>query len=186
MIALLTGTIVEKQAPKLILDVQGVGYEIYVPITIYETLPPLFEKHQLKIIYVKSETSTRLYGFNTYEEKDLFIMLCSVNGIGDRSALKFLNCESAEFIREAIVNEDLKSLTTLSGLGLKTAQRLLIELKEKVMSFTNLGEDIDVDAISALIALGYDERSAKVEIKKVNGPKMKTNDLIQAVLKARS
>ena len=185
MIALLTGIIAEKIPPRLILDVGGVGYEIFVPLTIYGTLPKVGEKHTLKIQHVQKEDSTRLYGFNTHEEKDIFDMLCTVKGVGDKSVLKYLNSEPAEVIRNYIVTNDLDGIKGLPGLGIKTASKLLLDLNGKVMSLTTEAIGMDQDAINGLIALGYEEKVAKLEIQKIIKPKMKTNDIIQEVLKSK-
>ena len=185
MIALITGLIAEKKAPKLILDVNGVGYEIFVPLTIYETLPKVGEKHTLKICYVQKEDSTRLYGFNTHEEKDIFEMLCTVKGVGDKSVLKFLNAEHANTIRDCIANNDLDGIKRLPGLGIKTASKLLLDLTGKVIASSNVSVSMDQDAVNGLIALGYEEKVAKIEIQKVMKPKMKTKEIIQEVLKSK-
>jgi len=185
MIALLTGIIAEKKAPCLILDVNGVGYEVFVPLTIYETLPKLGQKHTLKICYVQKEDSTRLYGFNTHEEKDLFEMLCTVKGVGDKSVLKFMNAEHASVIRDYVASNDLNGIKKLPGLGLKTASKLLLDLTGKVMSTSNISVVVDDDAVNGLVALGYDEKVARIEIQKILKPNMKTKDIIQEVLKTK-
>lgn len=183
MIALLTGIVTEKRPPSLVLDVNGVGYEIFVPQTIYATLPNLGEKHTMKIKFVKKEDSISLYGFNTQEEKDLFELLTSVNGVGEKTVLKFFNQEHAEDIRNWIVTEDLKSLTKLPGLGNKTARKLLLELSGKIVTEKDTADTFNADALQTLIVLGYDEKAAKAAIKKVStGSKMKTEDIVQKVL----
>lgn len=182
MIAQLTGIVTEKRAPALILDVNGVGYEVFVPQTIYATLPDIGEKHTLKIKYIQKEDSTTLYGFNTHDEKDLFELLISVKGIGDKTVLKFLNQEAAEDIRNWIVSEDLKGLTRLPGLGGKTAKKLLLELSGKIVTEKDTNDRFNQEALAGLIALGYDEKAAKGAIKKVATPSMKTTDIIQKVL----
>lgn len=182
MIALLTGVVSEKRPPSLILDVQGVGYEVFVPQTIYATLPDLGEKHSLKIKFVKKEDSISLYGFNTQDEKELFELLTSVNGIGEKTVLKFLNQEAAEDIRNWIVTEDLKSLTKLPGLGNKTAKKLLFDLSGKIVTEKDTDDTFNTEALQTLIVLGYDEKSAKSAIKKVATAKMKTEDIVQKVL----
>lgn len=184
MIALLKGVIAEKKAPVLILDVNGVGYEIFVPLTMYETLPKVGEQHTLKICYVQKEDATRLYGFNTHEEKDLFEMLCSVKGVGDKSVLKFFNAEHPNNIRDWVANNDLNNIKKLPGLGQKTASKLLLDLTGKVLPNSEV-VNLDQDAVDGLIILGYDEKVARIEIQKVFKPHMKTKDIIQEVLKLR-
>lgn len=181
MIAQLTGLVVEKRAPLLVLDVNGVGYEIFVPMSYYKTIPEIGQKHSLKIKFIKKEDSITLYGFNTYDEKGLFESLIGVSGIGDKTALKFLNQFNAKEITEWIVSEDLKSLTSLPGLGNKTARKLLLELSGKLI-LDEQQEDFDIDALSALKELGYDDKTAKAAIKKVFKPKMRTEEIIRQVL----
>lgn len=181
MISSLTGIIEEKNPPQLILNVNGVGYEVFVPLTIYQTLPDVGEKHSLKIKYVQKEDSTTLYGFNTYDEKNLFQTLISIKGIGDKSVLKYLNQECAEDIIEWIATENINSLIKLPTLGRKTASKLLLDLKGKLISSSDKTV-FDEDALAALISLGYTEQAAKTEIKKILLPNMKTSDILQAVL----
>lgn len=182
MIAQLTGIVAEKRAPALILDVNGIGYEIFVPQTIYATLPSVGEMHTIKIKYIQKEESTTLYGFNTHDEKDLFELLTSVRGIGDKTVLKFLNQEPAADIANWIVTEDLKGLTRLPGLGGKTARKLLLELSGKIVSERDTDDQFNQEALAGLTALGYDDKAAKAAIKKVATPSMKTAEIIQKVL----
>lgn len=185
MIGRLTGKILEKNAPSIILDVNGVGYEVFIPLTIFETLPSTGEECTLKIYYVKKEDSVRLYGFNTYNEKDIFVILCNVKGLGDKTVMKFFNTEKADVIRDWFSNKDLDKIKTLPSLGLKTASRVLLELSGKIISSDLDYQDIDDVALQGLISLGYTSNSAKVEIKKVTKPNMKSKDIIQEVLKLR-
>lgn len=185
MIAYLRGIVLEKRAPSLILDVNGVGYEIFVPQTIYATLPNVGEEHSLKIKHIQKEDSETLYGFNSHDERDLFELLISVKGVGDKTVLKFLNQEVAEDIRNWIVAEDLKSLTRLPGLGGKTAKKLLLELSGKLVSENDHDTIYNQEAIQALVALGYEEKVAKSEIKKVATDNMKTADIIAKVLSVK-
>ena len=181
MIASLTGLIQEKNPPKLILDVRGVGYEIFVPLSIYKTLPSVGEEHSLKIKYVQKEDSTTLYGFNSYDEKNLFETLISVKGIGDKSILKYLNQEKAEDIIEWIATENIDALIKLPTLGKKTAAKLLLDLKGKLIS--NHDDTIyDEDALYSLISLGFTEKAAKTEIKRILTSNMSTREIIKTVL----
>lgn len=182
MIARLTGTIVEKKAPFLILDVGGVGYEIAVPLTIYEKIPAVNETFTIKIRHIVKENGEFLYGFMNDDEKDLFDLLSTVKGVGDKTVLKFLSHTKAENIRTWIANQDLKSMVTLPGLGNKTASKLLLELNGKILLDDSQNISFDEDALAALIALGYDEKSAKSAIQKVVEPTMKTTEIIQKVV----
>tara|TARA_Y100000588_G_scaffold321228_1_gene352378 strand:+ start:88087 stop:88638 length:552 start_codon:yes stop_codon:yes gene_type:complete len=181
MIGQLRGIIVEKRAPSLILDVNGVGYEIFIPMTIYKDLPETEQETTIKTKIIYKEDSQTIYGFKTYEEKDLFELLISISGIGSKTVLKFLNQYTAKEIKEWIVSEDLKALTQLPGLGNKTARKLLLELSGKLI-LDETKEEFDNDALSALKELGYEDKAAKSAIKKVMKPKMKTEDIIREVL----
>ena len=103
----------KKRAPSLILDVNGVGYEVFIPMTIYKELPELNQETTIKTKVIYKEDSQTIYGFKTYEEKDLFELLISISGIGSKTVLKFLNQYTAKDIKEWIVSEDLKALTQL-------------------------------------------------------------------------
>ncbi len=174
MIASLSGKIFVKQTSSLILDVQGVGYEVMISSRSYDALPPVGEEAFLLVQTNVREDAITLYGFCEQEEKELFVLLNSVSGIGPKLAMGILSGISAGELCQAISCKDIARLTTLSGVGKKTAQRLCMELSEKVGGFaveasvagTVAGSEAAVegfamqDAASALINLGYPRSTA--------------------------
>lgn len=170
MIAYLKGTVLEASPLELILDVQGVGYAIQIPITTAEKIPPIGHACELHIHSVYREDSASLYGFISKNDKDFFRLLIEkVSGIGPRIALSILSKMSVEILQNAIFNQDTSLLAQCPGIGKKTAERLVIELKDKVTiknqapttgdsssnsnpNFTNTKYQ---DAVSSLMTLGY-------------------------------
>ena len=174
MIASLNGKIFVKQPGSLILDVQGVGYEVMISSRTFDALPATGEEAFLLIQTNVREDAITLYGFSDKEEKELFLLLNSVSGIGPKLALGILSGMSAPDLCQAIGSKDFSRLTSLSGVGKKTAQRLCVELGEKVGA---LAMDTPVtagsatveavteghamqDAVSALVNLGYPRSTA--------------------------
>ena len=170
MIAYLKGTVLEANPLELILDVQGVGYVIQIPITTSEKIPPIGQNCELFIHSVYREDSASLYGFISKNDRDFFrLIIEKVSGIGPRIALSILSKMSVEILQNAIFNQDTSLLSQCPGIGKKTAERLVIELKDKVNaksqplatgnttgnSKTPLSNSKYQDAVSSLITLGY-------------------------------
>ena len=170
MIAYLKGTVLEAGPLELILDVQGVGYAIQIPITTAEKIPPVGQNCELYIHAVYREDSASLYGFVTKSDRDFFrLIIEKVSGIGPRIALSILSKMSVEILQNAIFNQDTSLLSQCPGIGKKTAERLVIELKDKVItSNQSLNSETSLtsskayysnskyqDAVSSLITLGY-------------------------------
>ncbi|MCS6949088.1 MAG: Holliday junction branch migration protein RuvA [bacterium] len=174
MIAHLRGTLVERDTSAVVVDVNGVGYRVLVPETVLATLPSEGEPvHLLTILYVR-EDEMSLYGFLTAEQRRLFEMLLSVNGVGPKAALSLLSVMDAEQLAMAIAAEDIKRLTGAPGVGTKIAQRITMELKEKAAEIAwqrkverlaakgkPLPSDKLEDAVEALVALGYSRTDAR-------------------------
>jgi Holliday junction DNA helicase RuvA len=172
MIAYLEGKLVEKNPTNIVIDVNGVGYWVNIPLSSYDRLAEVgFSAKVLTYQYVREDT-LQLYGFSTEKEKKLFELLLSVNGIGPKMGLAILSCIAVEDFQKSILEEDIDILTNISGIGKKTAQRLIVELKEKI-SKIDLGTggkypwgkpatSLEEEAILALVSLGY----SKVEAKK--------------------
>ena len=167
MIGFLRGKILLKQPPRLLLDVNGVGYEVDATMSTFYELPAVGEETQLFTHLAVSENSQTLYGFSSAAEKEMFRQLIKVSGIGSRSALTILSGITVQDFIYCVQNEDTATLVRLPGIGKKTAERLIIEMRDRinietVMSKT--GEPISIDrqassprqeATDALLALGY-------------------------------
>src|SRR5215510_5917517 len=182
MIASLTGRLAFKAPTHLVLDVQGVGYEVFIPLSSYYGLPNLGESTSLSVHTHVREDAIQLFGFLTSQEKDAFVLLTSVSGIGPKLALSILSALPVSDLVSAIQSEDVEKLTTVPGIGNKSASRLVLELKDKVgklhpgLLLTNdlprHGQDVSFDdALSALVNLGYRPQDAKEALKQV----MKSN-----------
>lgn len=194
MIGRLSGRVVSKQAPGLILDVNGVGYEIDVPMSTFYVLPEPGEPVVLLIHTNVREDAIQLYGFATDAERSLFRALIKVSGIGPRLALTILSgVEVSAFVR-CVQNADESALVRLPGVGKKTAQRLLVEMKDKLdaipVSFTVAAPALSAagtpveEAVTALIALGYKPVDASRMITAVERSGASTEELIRMALKA--
>jgi holliday junction DNA helicase RuvA len=170
MIARLNGTLIEKAPPFVIVDCQGVGYEVEVPMSTFYNLPELGQKVQLLTHFVVREDAQLLYGFGSEQEKNTFKQLLKVNGIGAKSALSILSGVSIDDLVTAVSQQEVGMLTRVPGIGKKTAERLLLELKDK---FTVTGsvtaqsqtKSATYDVLNALVALGYNEREANAAVK---------------------
>lgn len=179
MIAYLSGKILEKDANLLIIDVGGVGYEVTIPLSTFYELGEVGDDVQLRIYTNVREDTLALFGFKTIREKELFLHLISVSGIGPKSAITALSGMSADEIISAIRQNNLARLNSIPGVGKKTAERLVIELRDKIAKLAGLaseemksegipqasGDAVYDDAISALINLGYQRNAAEKALK---------------------
>lgn len=198
MIGQIRGTLLEKQPPQLLLDVQGIGYEIDAPMGTFYRLPDVGQEVTLLTHFVVREDAHHLYGFFTREERSLFRTLLKVNGIGPRLALTILSSiEPQEFVR-CVTHNDSASLVRLPGVGKKTAERLIIEMRDKLSSWdvqtqteisaiskeknTTRHQTVQ-DAISALIALGYKPQEASRAVSKADDGELASEDIIRRALK---
>jgi len=199
MIGQLRGIILEKQPPQLILDVNGVGYEIDAPMSTFYHLPDTGKEIILYTHFIVREDAHHLYGFYAREERALFRTLLKVNGVGPRLALTILSSiDPNEFVR-CVINNDTESLVRLPGVGKKTAERLIIEMRDKVshwqssdalpLAESNLGKNksshnqITQDAIAALISLGYKPQEASRAVAKVDDGALTSEDIIRQALR---
>lgn len=173
MIAYLSGKLLEKQANNVIIDVGGVGYEVSIPLSTFYELGDVGSDVSLRIYTNVREDAIQLFGFKTLRERDLYLKLISVQGIGAKSGITMLSGMSADEIIKAIRSNDLVRLTSIPGVGRKTAERLVIELRDKVGDVSE-GAALDAasrktmpsdavfeDALSALINLGYQRNAAE-------------------------
>src|SRR6201994_2796345 len=169
MIGQLRGRLADKRPNQVLVDVSGVGYVVLVPLSTYATLGDLHTEVTLLIHTHVREDALALYGFLSSREKHFFEMLLSASGVGPSLALKILSGMSVEELVPAIRNSDLARLTKIPGVGRKTAERMVVELKDKLEAVTVEAEKptpaspagVESDVKSALINLGYDERSAE-------------------------
>jgi holliday junction DNA helicase RuvA len=170
MIARLNGLLLEKAPPLIVVDCAGVGYEVEVPMSTFYNLPEAGVKITLLTHMVVREDAQLLYGFGTQQEKDTFRQLLKVNGIGAKSALSILSGVSIDDLVDAVASQDVAILTRIPGVGKKTAERLLLELKDK-FDTVSLGvaggqaKSAMQDVLNALLALGYNEREAVASVK---------------------
>ena len=174
MIGRLTGTLLEKQPPLVLLDVQGVGYEVNVPMSTFYTLPDTGEVIILHTYLVVREDVHLLFGFATDTERQVFRQLVKISGVGARTALAVLSGLSVSDLYQAVVDQDSREIIQVPGIGKKTAERLLLELRDKLSS-DMIGADghassskVNNDVLNALLALGYNEREASWAIKKLS------------------
>jgi holliday junction DNA helicase RuvA len=172
MIARLNGLLIEKSPPLIVLDCSGVGYEIEVPMSTFYNLPEIGAKVQLLTYMVVREDAQLLYGFGTEQEKSTFKQLLKVNGIGAKSALSILSGVSIAELVQAVNMQEVGMLTRIPGIGKKTAERMLLELKDKfgalgIASAANLPKSAGHDILNALLALGYNDREALLAVKQL-------------------
>ena len=170
MIAKLNGILSEKTPPHIIVDCNGVGYEVEVPMSTFYNLPDIGAKVQLLTYMVVREDAQLLYGFGSEQEKITFKQLLKVNGIGAKSALSILSGVSIDDLVHAISHQDVAMLTRVPGVGKKTAERLLLELKDKFSvtgsaTTSTMPKSASHDILNALVALGYHEREATSVVK---------------------
>ena len=174
MIGRLTGTLLEKQPPLVLLDVQGVGYEVNVPMSTFYTLPDTGEVIILHTYLVVREDVHLLFGFATETERQAFRQLVKISGVGARTALAVLSGLSVSDLYRAVVDQDSRQIIQVPGIGKKTAERLLLELRDKLSS-DMIGTDghassskVNNDVLNALLALGYNEREASWAMKELS------------------
>ena len=172
MIGRIHGKLAEKHPPQIVVDVNGVGYEIDVPMSTFYQLPVTGAEVSLYTHMVVREDAHQLYGFATEAERHAFRQLLKISGVGARTALSVLSGLSVSDLRAAISTQDAGRLTKVPGIGKKTAERLLLELRDKldavlVASAAAKGDGQVSDVTNALLALGYNEREAAWAIKQL-------------------
>lgn len=191
MIGRLTGFVVEKNPPQIVLDVNGVGYELDVPMSTFYNLPSVGEKVTLLTHFAVREDGHFLYGFLGEAERFAFRQLLKVSGIGARTALSVLSGLSVNDLAAAVAQQELGRLIKVPGIGKKTAERLLLELKGKLADATGVtlniaaADDPRADISNALLALGYNEKEAAAAMKQLPAD-VGTSDGIRQALKLLS
>ena len=173
MIGRLTGTLVEKNPPQILLDVQGVAYEVDVPMSTFYNLPGTGERVSLFTHLVVREDAHLLFGFGSEPERRAFRLLLKISGVGARTALSVLSGLSVAELAQAVTMQDTGRLIRIPGIGRKTAERLLLELKDKLGA--DLSSAVGVhrpppvssDVLHALLALGYSDKEAVAAVKRL-------------------
>jgi Holliday junction DNA helicase RuvA len=174
MIAHLEGRLDFKGHDRIVIDVGGVGYDVRVPAHLYDLLPNEGEMCKVYVhTHFREEEGVSLYGFTAWEDREFFKLLMTVSGIGPKVALGIMSSVAVSDLAEAIVAEDARALTRINGVGKKMAQRLILELKDKVAEMAIVSrarkqppDTISEDAASALVALGYARQAAVAAVAK--------------------
>ena len=173
MIGRLTGILVEKNPPQILLDVQGVAYEVDVPMSTFYNLPGTGERVALYTHLLVREDAQLLYGFGSESERRAFRQLLKISGVGARTALSVLSGLSVAELAQAVTLQDTGRLTKIPGIGKKTAERLLLELKDKLGADlstavgVNRAPAVTADVLHALLALGYSNKEAVAAVKQL-------------------
>ena len=195
MITFLEGKLDYKQPARIVMNIGGVGYEVFIPLCSYDRLPPEGDPCRILIYHHITDASQKLFGFFTDEEREMFTRLLTISGVGPKLAISALSGLPVRELKIALINGDVKRISSISGIGKKTAERIIIELRDK---FTK-GERLDAfaggegelgdnrlrDAALALGALGYKLDDAQKMIKSVSiklTPEMNVEDLIRMAL----
>ncbi|CAN5408529.1 Holliday junction branch migration protein RuvA [soil metagenome] len=198
MIAYLSGKLLEKEANTVIVDVSGVGYDVMIPLSTFYDLGEVGEDVSLRIFTYVREDILQLFGFKTIRERELFLLLISVSGIGPKSAITALSGMSADEIIGAIRQNNLARLNSIPGVGKKTAERLVIELRDKIVKLSAVASEemkaegipqmsddtVYDDALSALNNLGYHYNAAEKALKQAmqEGTEMSVQKLLRRSL----
>ena len=190
MIGRISGKLIAKHPPQIVVDVQGIGYEIDVPMSTLYQLPATGTEVALLTHLIVREDAHHLYGFATEQERQVFRQLLKISGVGARTALAVLSGLSVADLHQAVREQDGNRLTKVPGIGKKTAERLLLELRDKLelkmvaMSAAGAASSGD-DIVNALLALGYNDREAAWAIKQLP-PGANVNEGIRQALKLLS
>lgn len=192
MIGSLIGLIKEKTPSSILLEVNGIGYEIAVPLSTSFQLPNVGESAYLLTHLVVREDQHSLYGFATDEERKLFRALIKISGVGAKLAITILSGTNVNGFIQSVVNEDIDALVHLPGIGKKTAERLIVEMKDKVSEISsdenNLSQNNEnsavAEAMNALVNLGYKTKDAKTILDKIESEGLTVEELIRQALKS--
>ena len=205
MIGRLRGNLLEKQPPELLIEVSGIGYEVQMPMSCFYELPEIGTEAIIYIHYVVREDAQLLYGFNTKKERALFREVIKANGVGPKLGLAILSGMTASQFVQSVEREDISTLVKLPGVGKKTAERLVVEMKDRLKGwgagdlFTPATDSAPMDngsdlitspqsaqdeAVSALISLGYKPVQASKIVSQVAKPDMTSETLIRESLKS--
>lgn len=203
MIGRLRGLLIEKTAPEILIECNGIGYEVTMPMTSIYALPELEQEAIIYTHFVVREDAQLLYGFANKVERKLFRLLIKVNGVGPKLALAILSGMSANQFVQCVAHDDVNTIVKIPGVGKKTAERLLIEMRDRLkdwgadpqtpttdaMPIMNMVENTFVtddrsDALQALVSLGYTQGQAEKAVKSVYQQGMSSEDVIKHALKS--
>ncbi|GLP96159.1 Holliday junction branch migration protein RuvA [Paraferrimonas sedimenticola] len=200
MIGRLCGVLADKQAPDVLIDVGGVGYEVQLPMTSFYELPELGDKVTVFTHFVVREDAQLLYGFANTAERALFRELIKVNGVGPKLGLAILSGMNASEFAQIVERDDASALTKLPGVGKKTAERLVIEMRDRLKNLNHVDmplglastvngnpvadKDVEGDAIAALLALGYKPQQASKAVNAVMADGLSSEELIKRALQS--
>lgn len=199
MIGRLKGIIVEKQPPEILLDVNGVGYEVTLPMSCFYELPKVGQAATVLTHFVVREDAQLLFGFNTKTERALFRELIKTNGVGPKLALAILSGMTADQFIHNVEQGEIAALVKLPGVGKKTAERLIVEMRDRLKGFGGydlfnpapesatsavLADSARDEAVAALLALGYKAAQAEQAMKKIARPEMNAEQLIREALRS--
>ncbi|MDG1750159.1 MAG: Holliday junction branch migration protein RuvA [Thalassotalea sp.] len=203
MIGRLRGILIEKTAPEVLIECNGIGYEVTMPMTSIYALPELNQEAIIYTHFVVREDAQLLYGFANKVERKLFRLVIKVNGVGPKLGLAILSSMSADQFVSSVNHDDLTTIVKIPGVGKKTAERLLIEMRDRLKDWQLAGDSTSVDGFSlnvqqsdsyvnnakgdatnALVSLGYSQQQADKAIKSIFNADMTSEDLIRDALKA--
>jgi len=194
MIAFITGTILDKTPSALIVEVQGIGYQVFIPLNTFYRLPEVKESVSLHTYTHVREDALQLYGFLSLLEKELFLLLLGISGVGPKVALGILSGMELTELVQALRDGNVDRLRAIPGVGPKTAGRLVLELREKVSALSLAGlqapvatgsesDKIKEDALSALVNLGYNRNEAKRAVDKIAEEETSGSESVEGLIK---
>lgn len=199
MISRLAGTLLEIDPPNLVVDCGGVGYEVEAPTSVFDTLPQIGQPVELRTHLQVSQDAQTLYGFSSLAERTLFRQLLKVSGIGAKLALTILSGASGEELARYVADGDVASLTRLPGIGKKTAERIIIEMRDKLEAMPALPAGVAAgassgatatgaaaEAASALKALGYKPAEVQRMVREAGGPDLSAEEIIRKALQSKA
>jgi Holliday junction DNA helicase RuvA len=195
MIARLAGTLIHKQAPLMVIDIAGVGYEVEAPLTVFYELPDTGQPVVILTHLSIKDDSHTLYGFSSEEQRTLFRQLLKISGIGAKLALTILSGASSDELARYVADNDTASLTRIPGIGKKTAERIIIELRDKLSAIPATGAsasggsgvkagDANNEASRALSALGYKPQEVSRMVRQAAEPDMNAEEIIRRALQS--
>lgn len=189
MIAQLQGKLIEKNPTNLVIDCGGVGYDVKISLNTFSSIG---SEEAIKVFtqFIVREDAQLLYGFASKEEREMFTYLISVSGIGPNTAMIMLSSLIPHEIAHAIQTEDVRTIQSIKGIGVKTAQRVIIDLKDKMIKWSSSVENLPVghntnkfDALTALVSLGFDKKNAEKALDKISTGDDTVEQLIKGALK---